>query len=102
MSETKHTPGPWGLPGNLLQGGNKRFRRFQARDSNGHEICIKEFYGYSIPQFVIEENLANAHLIAAAPELLKAVEWLVSEFPNMTDEEFDKFDKLIKKAKGGL
>ena len=59
MSETKHTPGQWETLDNSIIAG---------------AICIaviEDDGGYEAPA---DQRLANARLIAAAPELLEALE----------------------------
>lgn len=59
MKTQKHTPGPWhiGLQGGIYQ------------NKTGAQVCI-----YDMATNFDDENLANARLIAAAPELLAALE----------------------------
>ena len=66
MSANKHTPGPWEAVGNLVrspmvqpQGLSKGVQIAECRDAY--------FLSHT------EESKANAHLIAAAPELLDAL-----------------------------
>jgi len=86
--KTKHTPGPWRYNG-----------KTDVYNANGATIC--ELYkGYqSIP-----ECRANAHLIAAAPDLLEAMEGLLAWEPRQKDhaERLAWEDALaaIAKAKG--
>lgn len=64
MSNAKHTPGPWGVligdAGPIVFAGNK---------GNMVATCLR--------QITSAEREANARLIAAAPELLTALEVLV-------------------------
>lgn len=97
MTQSKHTPGPWHI--NRFKGDNFRV--------SPHE------YGCSRPYRIAEliNNEANAHLIAAAPELLEALEGLVNVVSNW-EEKYGEgasnitayFDakKAIAKAKGEL
>ena len=94
MSGVKHTPGPWkidfgyprGLPGGIstMNGGRPvtRFNTF-ARPTS-------------------PEALANARLIAAAPELLEALEWYASDAVSCceinTHEEFERFTERARAA----
>jgi hypothetical protein len=66
---TKHTPGPWNIVGESIY-------------ANGEHILM--LYGRNLevePNHDVEQ-IANAHLIAAAPDLLKActrvLGWLVA------------------------
>ena len=71
MNANKHTPGPWEAVGNLVrspmvqpQGLSKGVQIAECRDAY--------FLSHT------EESKANAHLIAAAPELLEALQEMVS------------------------
>jgi len=88
----KHTPGPW---------------RFVENEGvvvgpNGEEVISDEFHG-SMVAFAVdckETNRANATLIAAAPDLLKACRGVVE------NSRFDHTDMMriraaIAKATGG-
>ena len=65
MNESKHTPGPWlaynaaGNKGRILK--NWGVRGCCEKVCTVNELCCSE------------RNYANAHLIAAAPDLLKAL-----------------------------
>jgi hypothetical protein len=55
---TEHTPGPWEV----------------CEDAEGGQTVIRDATGFAICSewhFLIESSLANARLIAAAPELLE-------------------------------
>lgn len=67
MSETKFTPGPWSAGG--TQAGSAVFA--------GQE-CVASL-SFTMPP--VEQRAANAHLIAAAPDLLKALGPLVFSDP---------------------
>ena len=62
MNNTKHTPGPWyvGDDGNVW--------RTPTADRTGTNICDM------VSSVTIDETQANGRLIAAAPELLEALE----------------------------
>ena len=58
-----HTPGPW---------------RYRRTYSNGEEVgCAVMPMGYDLSTSNLDENEANARLIAAAPELLAACQSLM-------------------------
>lgn len=59
MSKPRHTPGPWTYTGNVFEA---------IKDASG-EIVV-----YGLGPGSINQTDANARLIAAAPELLKALE----------------------------
>lgn len=64
--KTKHTPGPWRHHGELI-------------NSDSREIAV-------IPEFSSKQDSANARLIAAAPELLEALEYILSVSLAVPDE----------------
>lgn len=85
-----HTPGPWEPIGCAIYAG---------------EIKIAEFIG--IPWERMLENEANINLIAAAPDMLKALEFLMEQYDssgdftmggNLTNEPFLKARAAIAKA----
>lgn len=87
----KHAPGPWRVSaGNLV--------RVMARGSD-RPICGVHRRGrYSFDE-VQAETLANARLIAAAPELLAALQAVVRVADRATIE-FDAARRAIAKATG--
>jgi hypothetical protein len=92
-----HTPGPWNVKYELnVDGPNRR------------GIALTNIYSTNGPDEldVIEENKANAQLIAAAPDLLAACEALLAERPEtagfmawMNDRE-DQVRAAVAKARG--
>lgn len=60
MSQTKHTPCPWELNGNAIEGGNMHL----ASLLDERDIPIDSF-----------EVSANGRLMAAAPDLLQSLKW---------------------------
>ena len=99
MSEQKHTPGPW-------ESGNGTTSIY---GSDGKEVARRIWHG---PQDD-ERSLANARLIAAAPELLALLNRIVSESVRVEYEEdgpacaemayslIDEVRAAIAKATGG-
>lgn len=98
MNKVKHTPGPWVID----------------HETRPAEVCC--VYGTSHPNSFVyvrgavgywtadgDENMANAILIAAAPDLLAALrrvtEQLVHQNPN--DEAWVEARAAITKATGG-
>jgi hypothetical protein len=80
MSNTKHTPGPWFLPsmagpyhvpGTTASG--KGDWCYYINSKKAHEFCPASAHGPSA-----EEAEANARLIAAAPELLEALQLIAN------------------------
>lgn len=96
MSETKHTSGPWEadaeFPDRLFVPDYGRIW-INGYDSEGGPIHIGYVDG---PRTV--ERMANAHLIAAAPELLEALEECIVAVDN---GEFPSF-KLYSAARAAI
>ena len=89
---TAHTPGPWFVDGLIVT----------AREKGS----IGFAYGPSMPEksAVGRESLANARLIASAPELLDALKLAVNQNEHdmlMTGEELRACAAAIAKATGG-
>lgn len=98
-----HTSGPWMIAPVSAEGNRKIF----GAGDKGNHVCTvwhkgKPGYDGSRP----EEAEANARLIAAAPELLAALERLVGQFGPIgaADHGYDAWVhacRVISKAKGG-
>lgn len=71
MTKAKHTQGPWGISG----AGNKTRLIFRATDTSVYPVC--EVTADNLNRYGAGDLDANAALIAAAPELLEALEELV-------------------------
>ena len=74
MAETSHTPGSWINANGLVNG---RDSRLEYPDTPSIDI----FDASEWPENLSEEAQANARLIAAAPDLLDALQAIVDEFP---------------------
>lgn len=81
MSETQHTPGPWELQA------NGACWNLRSPDRTDH-FCILIGMVHNNPG----EHEANARLIAAAPELLAALQALVDAFYPSAVFEFEARD----------
>lgn len=88
---SKHTPGPWQVAAYLNDG------RIGIYDGDGYRVASVHDFNYR------EENKANAALIAAAPDMYRALEVIAS-----TLDALDEMDNLrsiaraaIRKATGG-
>jgi len=102
-SRVSHTPGPWriGDAGNTV---------FGPPTSAISPRTVARIPKVPLPCKVseIDENIANAHLIAAAPELLSVLEQclvaLIDETGNVPRREYDASvaaREAIARAKGG-
>jgi len=81
-----HTPGPWRTTGLNVRAGDAL-------------ICYATNH-WADDETPESERQANANLIAAAPELLDALERLAH--PMADDEDLDYAREIIAKAKGQL
>ena len=95
-----HTKGPWKVF--LVKSGPNKGQLLGVGEETGEGVA--DAYGGLWGSG--GEKLANAHLIAAAPELLEALEKLVAAMPSrtiLTDDELAPYDSAcaaIAKAKG--
>ena len=62
-----HTPGPWGIDRDIRRG--MEWNNHIVDQRRGYAICFMAHSDGQAP----ERDKANAHLIAAAPELLDAI-----------------------------
>ena len=111
MSEVKFTPGPWSVVEDIAR----------DRDVNGHAIGDEYIAGFNVESGTKEvvscegisgcgdEERANAHLIAAAPDLYEALNNVMSEISSClrdeeyyfgTTERFDNARAALAKARG--
>jgi hypothetical protein len=83
MTNTKHTPGEWEF--RKWDGEKWPEKRWSVgiKENNGKAICISPQYEYET-----EESEANAQLIAAAPELLEALQAIVESTSDVYDWKF--------------
>ena len=96
MRKSKHTPGPYKRQGWLVttENGGTKICHYIPRS-----LCI----GWSTTD-TRQEDHDTINLLAAAPELLEALEFILSQFGKQdghTDySAIDKAESAIKKAKG--
>ncbi len=84
--KSQFTPGPWGRHDTNIYVGDTVL------------VCCPKNHWSNI-ELPEAEKLANAHLIASAPELLAALERLVH--PMADDDDLDYAREVIRKARGG-
>jgi len=96
--DTKYTPGPWNIQGGKGKHGDL-FVWKAGEYFGGHAIA-------TVHEEVEERAKANAHLISAAPELLEALQEIVTHAtkygaaPLSALLMFDRARSAIAKAKG--
>ncbi len=95
MTETKHTPGPWVYT--LTRGANPKLAI--SNSAGGAVALTKELSRHPMAKQDNDVILANARLIAAAPELLHALECLLHPMAG-TEEDIDYAREVIAKARG--
>jgi hypothetical protein len=89
MSTNKHTPGPWGF---IYE--HKRFTIDAPSLPVGQRDVAMTFGG-------TDQNEADARLIAAAPELLECLQYLIQGKPG--EAQFDRFyDERVKAARAAI
>lgn len=103
MKKPQHTPGPWGL-----HNGDDYSRVLITPNSITEEYIATVYSTYDATGVGLENREANARLIAAAPQLLEALERAADELHRaqnsngsqwLIDEEV-KARAAIAKAKG--
>jgi hypothetical protein len=100
VSAAKHTPGPWEAVYGVGAGWNVRRSHSRLGYEGLAPICSMAWFQFDIPEIINDEiSGANARLIAAAPDLLAALESLCGErIPSR--EDFEAARDVIAKAKG--
>jgi hypothetical protein len=79
---SKHTPGPWRLSSESPNIIKRDYTNIGLGDSSGYLIASSMGHDNSGFYASVEEGLANARLIAAAPDLLNALIVLSEEADN--------------------
>lgn len=96
-----HTPGPWDWSHREIPGGNYST---QVYDANGKEIATIAWYPVRENNVTTTSRVANARLIAAAPDLLSAtiqVEAILAQIIDQPSDTLNKLRAAIAKATGG-
>lgn len=101
----KHTPGPWELQRPLF--GEQHIYVHSENTVNGRKalsgrqhICVVPYEGKKGAVAYHEMFNANAHLIAAAPELLEALQFVMTASGEQLSTAFEQAQAAIAKATG--
>jgi hypothetical protein len=81
-ARAQHTPGPWAINRTLVDGAWARFHIAGRKHGSIYPICEKTFETGED----VEVAIADAHLIAAAPELLGALKDVSNYLWGSTDQ----------------
>lgn len=93
MSPTEHTRAPWIA---VEREGYGEREIHGAEDENGYRLIIA-----IVCNAPGEENLANARVLAAAPELLKSAKMALDALSSRLDRvEYEALESAIEKAQG--
>jgi len=99
----KHTPGPWGILSAAVGPACMAFSIGQLNEEKGLD-GVSDEYAVCVVPLIHDESRPNAALIAAAPDLLKALECIADALspPRNAEEEEAIAAALaaIAKAKG--
>lgn len=95
VTQWKHTPGPWTAVIKEVRG-NGRCIASTANNATREGLEL----GLEAKIVFDRENIANARLLAAAPELLALVRAYLNTYP--LDEYSDRAEKLITRAEGSV
>lgn len=100
---SKHTPGPWRVIIDDTGGPFSGWPSVEAPDEIDAAVVLRAGFAQEFNQpFSQREALANAHLIAAAPDLLKALKGMVDYVKNGNRyrEHIDAAFEAILKSEG--
>jgi hypothetical protein len=96
MPETKHTPGPW-----AFTEGRKDMRQASAVHKAGDkEFLIAHVICENMNMAQRTEDIANARLMAASPDLLVALQGFLHADPDVFAAELAAARAAIAKATG--
>lgn len=109
MSNAQHTPGPWYIAGEdeaIVGVPCIEIMHGECPSPECQTICYVDCDFINDEHILTKKNYANAYLIAAAPELLRALENVCKEFDvllgisGLGNGAIDKARIVIAKAKG--
>lgn len=100
MGTPKHTPGPWEILTQSFPAGEIETDRFGVVRRPGAEVYYIRKDVETI-SYLVGDKKADAHLIAAAPEMLDMLKYLHEKIDSKPGSyEFDVIQGLIAKAEG--
>jgi hypothetical protein len=92
---SKHTPGPW----TAFIGGRGRTIAIDIGPTPiGKKPCIIDWPGFDGSDLPLMQRVANAHLIAAAPDLLEALKEITSDYADRFDLDDPSTNPGIKSS----
>lgn len=99
-NETKHTPGPWVVEPTIIEHPSAAYVTPDRQDGRpyGGPICTLQDCEH-IGGITVDECKANARLIAAAPDMLEALEALLGAVP---PHVLKKWPNITKKARAAI
>ena len=92
----KHTPGPW----YALRGQRNISIRYKTGDRLLPMVNVASVRGQFPTDCPYGSSEANARLIAAAPELLEALQFVMAAFGEQLSTAFEQAEAAIAKATG--
>ena len=90
---SKHTPGPW----RLIKSGSS-INIYSDTDTNTARICTE---AYNAPESK-EEQIANARLVAAAPEMFAVLHRLIFVFDKRKNFAYENFEDTVNMAREAI
>jgi hypothetical protein len=97
MNTNKHTPGPWDYDwhdGHIALYSDAQPDDYFARVEHSEWVKDEDWDGgENVP-----ERIANARLIAAAPDLLAACEAVLASIHDPSDDDMFTFEDMLEKA----
>lgn len=96
-----HTPGPWAA---FVDRQSKTVAVNIGAEPNGRRPCIVDWVGFDSCGLPLNQRIANARLIAAAPDLLEALKAMLSlarrDAPQLAGKTMGYAEAAIAKATG--